>query len=90
MTAKRYRTIVADPPWQYDGGVSFGGSPGKLHGTELPYPSMPLSEIAASARRSVSDSPARRLCTRQAVRRVSGADSAVATSDRSPHGKDLA
>jgi N6-adenosine-specific RNA methylase IME4 len=47
MTAKRYRTIVADPPWQYDGGVSFGGSPGKLHGTELPYPSMPLSEIAA-------------------------------------------
>lgn len=43
----RYGTIVCDPPWAYDGGVSFGGSRDKLHSFELPYPSMSLDEIAA-------------------------------------------
>lgn len=43
----RYRTIVADPPWPYDGGVSFGGSKDKLHSFGLPYSSMSLDEIAA-------------------------------------------
>lgn len=55
----RYRTIVADPPWQQKGGPSFDGrghdtklkrnvgtrtnSPTK----DLPYPTMALQEIAA-------------------------------------------
>jgi len=42
----KYRTIVADPPWPYPGGVSFGGSRDKLHSFELPYDSMTLAEIA--------------------------------------------
>lgn len=43
----KYRTIVADPPWQYEaqprGPSSFG--PSSRH--ELPYPQMTLEEIAA-------------------------------------------
>jgi N6-adenosine-specific RNA methylase IME4 len=44
----RYRTIVADPPWPYPGGVSAGGTPGQpVKEYDLPYPSMTLSEILA-------------------------------------------
>lgn len=44
----RYRTIVADPPWDYPGGVSAGGTPGKpVTSYELPYSSMTLDEIKA-------------------------------------------
>lgn len=47
----RYRTIVADPPWHYDGfatapgGDRKRGLPPKV--AALPYPSMTLAEIAA-------------------------------------------
>ena len=44
----KYRTIVADPPWAYPGGVSAGGTPGKpVKAYELPYDSMTLDEIKA-------------------------------------------
>ena len=44
----RYRTIVADPPWEYRGGVSAGGTPGKpVNKYALPYEGMPLAEIVA-------------------------------------------
>lgn len=44
----RYRTIVADPPWPYPGGVSAGGTPGKpIKAYELPYDAMYVDEIAA-------------------------------------------
>lgn len=44
----RYRTIVADPPWDYPGGVSAGGTPGKPVGTyELPYDAMTTEALAA-------------------------------------------
>src|SRR5262249_17753213 len=46
-----YRTIVADPPWDYEG---FATAPTPIHGTAgpvkvaaLPYESMTLEEIAA-------------------------------------------
>jgi N6-adenosine-specific RNA methylase IME4 len=44
---KKYRTIVADPPWAYPGGVSAGGTPGKpVKSYDLPYEAMSLEEIA--------------------------------------------
>ncbi len=55
----RYRTIVADPPWDYpEGFASVDGRPhkqdrdkgmtgGRMVKTELPYSSMSLTEIAA-------------------------------------------
>lgn len=43
-----YRTIVADPPWDYPGGVRAGGTPGKPVKTfDLPYSGMRLDEIVA-------------------------------------------
>jgi N6-adenosine-specific RNA methylase IME4 len=47
----RYRTIVADPPWEYDGTPK--GRPGWRKGgsaattSALPYAAMPVEEIAA-------------------------------------------
>jgi len=44
----KYRTIVADPPWDYPGGVSAGGTPGKpVKSYVLPYSGMDLGEIAS-------------------------------------------
>ena len=44
----KYRTIVADPPWEYARGVSAGGTPGKpVTSYALPYAGMPLAEIMA-------------------------------------------
>lgn len=45
----RYRTIVADPPWEYeDGNVALGPGHGDLRPRQpLPYPSMTLAEIVA-------------------------------------------
>jgi len=48
----KYRTIVADPPWEYDGGFATlpGGlmkRGGKPFVKPLPYPSMALAEIRA-------------------------------------------
>ncbi len=49
---KRYRAIVADPPWEQPGGPGFDGrghaSRVKRNATRpLPYPTMSLAEIAA-------------------------------------------
>lgn len=38
----KYRTIVADPPWEMP-----GGGPRRPGGARLPYPTMTLDEIAA-------------------------------------------
>lgn len=49
--AAKYRTIVADPPWDYpEGFVGFNRTPGKWSrrvAKSLPYPSMSIDEIAA-------------------------------------------
>lgn len=51
----RYRTIVADPPWSYPGGVSAGGTPGlPVKRYELPYAPMALEEIRALPIRSLA------------------------------------
>jgi N6-adenosine-specific RNA methylase IME4 len=43
---KRYRTIVADPPWPYPEGFGSGWNPSKPRAA-LPYGSMTLEDIAA-------------------------------------------
>lgn len=46
----RYRTIVADPPWHYEGKYRFAWRKGAPSGDDLAflrYPSMPLHEIAS-------------------------------------------
>jgi N6-adenosine-specific RNA methylase IME4 len=47
----RYRTIVADPPWHYDGFVTQSRTPGKWSGPvrekALPYGSMTVEQIKA-------------------------------------------
>jgi N6-adenosine-specific RNA methylase IME4 len=46
----KYRTIVADPPWHYDGfgvGRVPAGSTNDGRKTPLPYPTMSVAEIAA-------------------------------------------
>lgn len=47
----RFRTIVADPPWQVMGGPPWGGGASK----PLPYPSMTVDEIAALPVRDLAD-----------------------------------
>lgn len=46
---KRYRTIVADPPWHYERtGITFAApTGGDFTGTGLPYGTMTVDEIAA-------------------------------------------
>lgn len=43
----RYRTIVADPPWEYPEGFALGPGHGTLEVRPLPYPSMTLEDICA-------------------------------------------
>lgn len=47
----KYRTIVVDPPWHYDGFATQSRTPGKWEGVvqtkPLPYASMSLDEIKA-------------------------------------------
>ena len=47
----RYRTIVADPPWEYEPFVSINRTHGRTYNRRvtkpLPYPSMTLAEIRA-------------------------------------------
>lgn len=44
----KYRTIVADPPWDYPNGVSAGGTPGQpVKAYELPYDAMTTEAMAA-------------------------------------------
>ncbi len=42
----KYRTIVADPPWDYSGGFANNPKPGNDK-KQLPYPSMSIWQIAA-------------------------------------------
>ena len=53
----RYRTIVADPPWEYERtGVTFHDSDsGEFTGTGLPYETMTLGQIAALPVYDLSD-----------------------------------
>ena len=50
----RYRTIVADPPWEYDEGwpINRGARQGQRIG--LPYPSLPIEMIAQLPVRTVA------------------------------------
>lgn len=41
----KYRTIVADPPWEYPEGFALGPGHGQLEVRPLPYPAMSLSAI---------------------------------------------
>lgn len=50
MTAKRYRTIVADPPWP----IRWRQSPG-IGTRHLDYATMPIAEIAALSVRDLAD-----------------------------------
>lgn len=50
----RYRTIVADPPWEYDEGFAFKRGNGFDH-QDLPYPSMPIEAITALPVASLAD-----------------------------------
>ena len=45
MPESRYRTIVADPPWEYPEGFALGPGHGTLEVRPLPYPAMPLDAI---------------------------------------------
>jgi len=46
-SAPRYRTIVADPPWHYEGFAIRQGHRGSVAVKPLPYPSMSIEEIEA-------------------------------------------
>lgn len=63
----RYRTIVADPPWHYDGFAGSVGRGGHFAGRDeqvrvkvkpLPYPSMTVAEIEALPIAAIADKDA--------------------------------
>ena len=43
----KYRTIVADPPWEYEDGTGASYSSRGRRDCDLPYPTMSVDEIAA-------------------------------------------
>lgn len=47
MNAKRYRTIVADPPWDHSDGTGLTFSINGARATHMPYPPMTVAEIKA-------------------------------------------
>lgn len=51
----KYRTIVADPPWDYPEGFALGPGHGELEVRPLPYPSMTIEDIAALPVRDFAD-----------------------------------
>lgn len=55
----KYRTIVADPPWDYPEGFALGPGHGVLEVRPLPYPPMPLEDIAALPVRELAAPTAR-------------------------------
>ena len=63
MAAGKYRTIVADPPWEYERfvGRTVGGGEG-WEARGLPYPSMTLAEIAALPISDLAETDARLFC----------------------------
>jgi len=63
----KYRTIVADPPWEYPEGFAGGHSQSWKHVTAvewrpLPYEAMSLSEIAAIPVATLAEPDARVFC----------------------------
>jgi N6-adenosine-specific RNA methylase IME4 len=50
----QYRTIVADPPWEYDEGFAFKDGDEFRHQC-LPYPSMTVEEVLALPVRAMAD-----------------------------------
>jgi N6-adenosine-specific RNA methylase IME4 len=71
MSDKKYRTIVADPPWHYDGFAQQGNdaphkrdrdrgaSPAAIVVVPLPYPSMTIADIRAIPIPTLADRDAR-------------------------------
>jgi N6-adenosine-specific RNA methylase IME4 len=61
-----YRTIVADPPWHYDGFATQSRTPGKWAGDVktklLPYGSMSIAEITALPVADLADTDCRLFC----------------------------
>lgn len=59
LEAKRYRTIVADPPWDYGGTFTLKNE-GERHqkGAECPYDCMSLDDIAAIPVRDMAEDDA--------------------------------
>jgi N6-adenosine-specific RNA methylase IME4 len=51
----KYRTIVADPPWDYPEGFALGPGHGTLEVRPLPYAPMTLEDIAALPVRELAD-----------------------------------
>ena len=51
----RYRTIVLDPPWEYDEGFPSGAGTERRWTAALPYGSMPLGAIKALPIRDLAD-----------------------------------
>lgn len=45
--AGEYRTVVADPPWEYEDGTGASYSSRGRRNCDLPYPTMTVDEIAA-------------------------------------------
>lgn len=59
MTRVLYRTIVADPPWDYPEGFALGPGHGTLEVRPLPYAPMTLEAIAELPVRDLADKKCR-------------------------------
>ena len=55
----KFRTIVADPPWEYPEGFAGGPGHGDWTPTPLPYPSMSVAEICALPVKELADKDCR-------------------------------
>jgi N6-adenosine-specific RNA methylase IME4 len=55
----RYRTIVADPPWDYPEGFALGPGHGVLEVRPLPYPPMTVEDIAEMPIRDLAEPKSR-------------------------------
>lgn len=53
----KYRTIVADPPWEYPEGFALGPGHGKLEVRPLPYGSMTVEDIGTTRKGGHSAKP---------------------------------
>jgi N6-adenosine-specific RNA methylase IME4 len=56
---QKYRTIVADPPWEYPEGFALGPGHGVLEVRPLPYSSMTLDDIYALPVHDLADTDCR-------------------------------
>ena len=55
----KYRTIVADPPWEYPEGFALGPGHGELEVRPLPYPAMSYTEVKTLPIESFADTDCR-------------------------------